>query len=190
MSLGKVKGIDSLEMALKQLTLLYPKAEVTPQANEILLAIKRQKNPEMFSTTTNTNVAKTDTFKINLDSEHFALIVSPDDPKMANPFKTAVTDFNTEFYSNKPLEVVSNLFGSNQQMIMVKSFKDAKEAQLYLDNLKGDNKIYKGPIIKEALSFFIISTQNVPVFFKKGNTSSYRAFYEEAYKTIFAPPNK
>ncbi len=187
MSLGKAKGIDSMESALKQLTILYPKAEVTPRANEILLSIKKQKNPDMFSNATSTNVAVADTFKINFDSEHFAMVISPDDPKMANPFKSAIGDFNAEYYSNKTFEVTSNLYGISQQMILVKSFPDAKEAQTYIDNLKGDTKIYKGAIIKEAYSFFIISAKNVPLFFKKANASSYRAFYEEAYKTIFAP---
>ena len=128
-----------------------------------------------------------DTFKINFDSEHFAMVISPDDPKMANPFKTAIGDFNAEYYSNKTFDVSSNLYGISQQMILIKSFPDAKEAQTYIDNLKGDTKIYKGAIIKEAYSFFIISAKNVPLFFKKANASSYRAFYEEAYKTIFAP---
>lgn len=192
LSLGRLKGIDSLESALKQLTILFPKSDVVPRANEILLAINKQKNPQMFSNDNGpgSNVAQADTFKINFDSEHFAMVLSPDDPKMANPFKLAIDNFNKEFYSNKELSISSNLFGNSQQMILVKSFPTAKEAQVYIDNLKGDDKIYKSPIVKEAFSFFIISAQNLPLFYRKANASSYRAFYQEAYKTIFSQPNK
>jgi hypothetical protein len=144
----------------------------------------------MFTANTSTNVAAADTFKIMLEAEHFAMIIAPDDPKMANPFKQAIDDFDREYYSNKQFSITSNLFGNSQQMILVKSFPDAKEAYVYLENLKNEKKIYTGAVMKEALSFFIIAAQNVPVFFKKGNTSSYRAFYDQAYKTIFSGPNK
>jgi hypothetical protein len=196
MSAGKLKGIDTLESALRQLTILFPKSEVTPKANEILLAIKKQKNPNLFATNTNTTnpngnpnlVNRADTFMIDLEGEHFVMIISPDDPKMANPFKTAIDEFDREYYSNQTFSIVSNLYAKAQQMILVKSFPDARSAYNYMLNLKNEEKIYKAPIIKEALSFYIISSQNVPFFYKKANTSSYKAFYDENYKTIFANP--
>lgn len=192
MCLGKLKGIDTLESAMKQFTILYPKSDITPRANEILLAIKRQRDPSMFSGGTGNNPNKiiADTFKINFDVEHMALIVAPDDPKMVNPFKLAIDEFNQEYYSNKQFSITSNLFASAQQMIMVKSFPNAREAQSYLDNLKNDTKIYTGSIKKEAFTFLILSNENLPFFFKKANSNSYRVFYEENYKTIFNSPNK
>jgi tetratricopeptide (TPR) repeat protein len=191
MSLGRLKGIDSLESALKQFVVLYPKSEVTPRAQEVLLAINKQKNPSMFSSG-NPNAPKsaTDTFNINFDVVHFALIISPDDPKIANPFKSAVDEFNRTYYSNDNFSITSNLFGSAQQMIVIKQFTNAREAYSYLQNLKNDNKVYSGGLKREAFTFMIISADNLPLFYKKGNANSYRLFYEEAYKTIFNSPNK
>lgn len=189
MSLGRLKGIDTLEAALNQFVILYPKSEVTPRANEVLLAIKKQKNPSMFSNNNNSNNnMPADTFKINFDAEHFVLIIAPDDPKIANPYKTGIDEFNRTYYSNKNFSITSNLFASAQQMIVVKTFPNAREAYAYLENLKSDTKLYSGSVKKEALQFFIISSENLPVFYKKGNTNSYRIFYEEAYKTIFTVP--
>ncbi len=192
MCLGKLQGIDTLESAMKQLTILYPKSEITPKANEILLAIKKHRNPSMFSgTTKNTPInMSADTFKINFDIEHVVLIIAPDDPKIVNPYKQAIDEFNRQYYSNKEFSITDNLFASAQQMILVKPFPNAHEAQGYLDNLKNDSKIYSGSIKKEFFSFFIISNENMPLFYKKANANSYRLFYDEAYKTIFNNTNK
>jgi hypothetical protein len=132
--------------------------------------------------------AQSDTFKLALDSEHFVMIISPDDPKMANPFKNAIDDFNRVYYSNKNFSISSNLFATAQQMILVKSFPDAKEAYNYLQNLENDKNIYTNGIKKEAFTFFIISADNLPAFYKKANVNAYKAFYDEAYKTVIQQP--
>ena len=134
------------------------------------------------------NNAPADTFKINLEWEHFALILSPDDPKIANPFKTAIDDFNREYYSNESFSISSNLFGTAQQMILVKKFPDAKEAYGYIENLKNASKIYAGNIKKEAFTFLIISSVNLPHFYKKSNVPAYQTFFDEAYKTVIQQP--
>jgi len=189
LSIGKIKGIDSLESALNQLVILYPKSEVTPKANEILLAIKKQKSPSMFSGSTTSAAAK-DTFLINLDAEHFVLVIAPDDPKIANPYKLSIEEFNTTYYSNKTFSISSNLFATAQQMILVKSFPNAADASGYLFNLQNDKNLYKGAIKKEAFTFFIISSENLPIFYKKARVNSYQAFYDAAYKTVINQPNK
>ena len=72
------------------------------------------------------NKTAVDTFKIMLDSQHFALIISPDDPKIVNPFKTAIDNFNSVYYSNKNFSISSNLYATAQQMILVKAFDNAR----------------------------------------------------------------
>ncbi len=187
MCIGHLKGTDSLTWAINEFLILYPNSEVTPRANEILMAIKRQRNPAVFENTEKPK-ASTDTFNLKLDAEHFVLIISPDDPKIVNPLKTAIDVFGREYYSNKSFSISSNLFAGTQQMILVKSFPDAKEAYTYIENLKNDAKIYKGNLKKELFTFLIISSENLPHFYKKANVSSYQAFYNEAYKTVIQQP--
>lgn len=188
MCIGRLKGPDSLTWAINEFLILYPNSEVTPRANEILNAIKKYKNPALYENLNDKPVNKTDTFNLHLDAEHFVLIISPDDPKVVNPYKTAIDNFNREFYSNKNFSMSSNLFAGTQQMILVKSFADAKEAYVYQENLKGDAKIYKGNIKKELFIFLIISSDNLPYFYKKANVSYYQSFYNEAYKTVIQQP--
>lgn len=187
MCVGRLKGIDSLTWAINEFLILYPNSDVTPRAIEILNAIKRQKNPELFGEVNN-KPAKADTFNLKLDAEHFALIIAPDDAKIVNPYKTAVDNFNRETYSNKTFSMASNLYGTAQQMILVKSFPDASEAYAYVDNLQNDTRIYTGALKKELFTFLIISVENLPHFYKKANAASYKAFYNEAYKTVIQQP--
>lgn len=190
LSIGKTTGIDSMESALNQLVILYPKSEVIPKANAILLAIKKQKSPEMFSEKDSVNPMSKDTFLINLESEHYVLVISPDDPKIANPMKLAIDEFDQKFYSNKNFSISSNLFATANQMILLKSFETGREAYSYLENLKNEPSVYKNGIKKEIFSFFIISKENLPVFYKKASVSSYKAFYDAAYKTVADQINK
>lgn len=188
MSIGQLKGPDSLTWAINEFLILYPSSEVTPRANEILEAIKRAKNPAVLGNTNETPKATTDTFNLKLDVEHFALIISPDDAKIVNPFKTAIDDFGRKYYSNKSFSISSNLFANVQQMILIKSFPNAKEAFSYIENLKNDTKIYNGDIKKELFTFLIISSENLPLFYRKSSVSYYQAFYNEAYKTVIQQP--
>jgi tetratricopeptide (TPR) repeat protein len=190
MSIGRLKGPDSLAWAINEFLILYPSSEVTPRATEILNAIKRQKNPAMFESGSNQTPPKdtTQIFSNKLDVEHFVVILTADDPKVVNPFKTAVDNFNREYYSNKSFSISSNLFAGTSQMIIVKSFADAKEAYAYLDNLKGDSKIYVGNLKKELFTFLIISAENLPAFYKKADVNLYTTFFEEAYKTVIQQP--
>jgi hypothetical protein len=75
-------------------------------------------------------------------------------------------------------------------MILVKSFPTAKEAQTYIENLKGDPKTWANGVKKEAFEVLIISAQNLPFFYKKSSPASYKVFYLEAYKTVITAPKQ
>src|SRR5204863_464329 len=62
MSLGKLKGIDSLDAALKLVQVLYPKDPVTKQAQDILEVIYNMQHPS--EATAEGTINKTDTFSL------------------------------------------------------------------------------------------------------------------------------
>lgn len=180
LSLGKVKGIDSMEYSLKLLAAKFPTAEVTPLANDILLSIKKQKNPDAFKPQQPGNV-KTDTFAVNLAGPHIIIAVLPDDSKLVNEFKANLAVFNSKYYSNKVFEISSNLFGSNQ-MVVVKPFTDAKDSGPYFDNLVKDKDVFNGNIKKENLSIFPLASENLPYLYKRKSIEGYKQFYDDHYK--------
>lgn len=110
MSLGKLKGIDTLEHNLKLLVAKYPKSEVTPRSEDILAAIKKQKTPDVIKPVEPIlNKAKQDSFVVNLEGQHFILGVTPDVIKIADGFKTNIGNFNALFYSDKKFDLSSSL---------------------------------------------------------------------------------
>jgi tetratricopeptide (TPR) repeat protein len=184
MSYGKLKGIDSLEASLKQLVALYPSSEVAPLADNILTSIKKQKNPEMFGGEPKAAVLNKDTFQVTLESEHFIIAITPDDPKIANGFKTKLDVFCKKFYSSKVFDINSTLFGTKLQLVILKSFPNALEAVKFQQNLNADKDVFSGEVKKELINIMVISSGNVPMFYKKQNVAGYTLFYNDNYKAI------
>jgi tetratricopeptide (TPR) repeat protein len=183
LSTGKLKGIDSLEFYLKLLVAKHPQSEVTPLANDILLSIKKQKNPDLFKTA-EPGKLMLDTFTVNLDAEHFIIAIVPDDPKIADSFKIRLNTFNNTYYSSKTFNSNSNLFGNNKQLIVLKSFTNAKEVVGYYENLIKDPELFKDEVKKEQIEIYPILGNNLPFLYKKKNIDAYKLFFKDNYKNL------
>lgn len=183
MSLGKLKGVDTLEKELKLLVGKYPNSEVTPLANDVLLAIKKQNNPDLFQASKPGEAAK-DTFIVNFDSEHFLFVVCPDDPKIINAFKLKLDAFNATYYSEKTFKSSNSLYGNGKQLVIYKSFSSAKEAYAYHKNLQSDPDVFKDGVNKDMFEFYPISAENLPLLYKKKNSAAYALFYNDNYKSL------
>ena len=179
--IGKLKGADSLEMALKQLQVLYPKDPTAQKAQDMLNVLYSLKHPIAAESNT-TTVNHTDTFSLDLNASHLVVIVCPDDATIANPFKSSLADFNTNFYSTQNLTVSSSLFGSSNQITNVKTFANADAALKYIDNLKTDKTVFSGKVNIELFTIMAISADNTPLLYRKKQISFYKPFYEDHYK--------
>jgi tetratricopeptide (TPR) repeat protein len=180
MCIGKLKGADSLEAALKQVQIFYPKDPVTKQAQDILEVIYNMKHPS--EATPGGAVNKTDTFSLDLTVPHFVIAVCPDDVAIANDFKSALADYNNKFYSNADLSITSSLFGSASQITTIKMFKNAQDALEYIDNLYKDKTVFSGKVKTELFTLMAISEDNLPKFYKKKQVSYYKPFFDDHYK--------
>src|SRR6476661_8658852 len=122
-------------------------------AEDVLLAIKRQKNPEQFKPAPPPKI-KTDTFTLNNEAEHYIIAITPDNSKMVDGFKINVNNFNTVFYSEKTFTITSTLFGVGKQMVVIKTFPNAREAMSYHDYLLADVDVFKGDVKKDLIQIF------------------------------------
>ena len=180
MCVGKLKGADSLETALKQVQVYYPKDAVSKQAQDILEVLYNLKHPSEATGAVN----KADTFSLDLNSPHLIVAICPDDAAIANGFKSALADFNDTYYSNANLSISSSLFGSSDQITNVKTFKNAKEALEYIDNLSKDKTVFAGKIKLEMFTLMAISADNLPRLYRKKQASYYKPFYDDHYKLV------
>ena len=181
MSIGKLKGIDSLESSLKELQALYPKDPTSKKAQDLLEAIYNIKHPS--EATGNKGVTNnTDTFTLDLGAPHFVIAVCPDDPSIANPFKSSLGDFNNSFYSAENLNITSSLFGQAQQITICKTFKNAQAALAYMDNISKDKTVFKDKVKSELFTLMVISADNLPKLYKKKQVNYYKPFFLDHYK--------
>ena len=180
MCIGKLHGADSLESALKKVQIYYPKDPVVSQAQDILEVIYNMKHPSEASGNVNPN--KTDTFTLDLNSQHFVIAICPDDAAIANSFKAALADYNDNFYSTADLNISSSLFGSADQITNIKTFKNAQEALAYIDNLSKDKTVFSGKVKSELFTLMAISADNLPRLYRKKQINYYKPFFEDHYK--------
>lgn len=182
--IGKLKGIDSLESSLKRLQVLYPKDPVATEAQNVLEVIYRVKHPNESSAITNTtvSVAKTDSFIVDLNEEHFVIAVYQDNAEVSSTFNTGISGFHSEFYENEKLTVTTSLFGSSEQIVCIKKFKNAESAKNYITNLTNDKNVFTGKATLDKFVIMAISSSNYPKFFKKKQVNYYKPFYEDHYK--------
>ena len=131
-----------------------------------------------------TTVSGTSTFNLDLNSPHLIVAICPDDAAIANGFKSALADFNNTYYSNANLSISSSLFGISDQITNVKTFKNAKEALEYIDNLSKDKSVFAGKIKLEMFTLMAISADNLPRLYRKKQASYYKPFYDDHYKLV------
>jgi tetratricopeptide (TPR) repeat protein len=180
MSIGKLKGVDSLDAALKNLQIMYPKDPVSKQAQEILEVIYNMQHPSEATATE--NIIKTDTFTLDMNAPHFVIAIFADNVAVANAFKSSLADYNNDFYSNANLSITSSLFGATDQITTIKTFKNGQEALAYADNLKKEKKIFKDNVKVEAFTIMAITADNLPKLYKKKQAAYYKPFYDDHYK--------
>ncbi len=180
MCIGKLKGADSLESALKRVQIYYPKDPVTKQAQDILEVIYNMKHPS--EATSAGNINQTDTFTLDLSAQHFVIAICPDDAAISNVFKSSLADYNNNFYSNADLNISSSLFGSADHITIIKTFKNAKEALEYIENLSKDQTVFSGRVKFEMFTIMAISADNLPRLYRKKQVSYYKPFFDDHYK--------
>lgn len=92
--------------------------------------------------------------------------------------KTKISDFTREFFPNSKAKVTSNLFGSNQNVVMVAEFPKLADAKEYVRKYKATKKHLLN--LQEA-KIIIISPKNLKILFESKELKQYELFYQEYY---------
>jgi hypothetical protein len=64
----------------------------------------------------------------------------------------------------------------------VKTFKNAKEALEYINNLSKDKTVFSGKIKLDMFTLIAISADNLPKLYRKKQVNYYKPFYHDHYK--------
>jgi len=182
LSEGYLYGIDSLEQALRVVTIKYKNTEVYDQAKATLDAIKKQKkeyNPaDSLSNVKNLPIA---TFAYNQDAPHYCVIIL-NDLKETDPLKSALSDFNTKYFSSRNYELLP-IPKWDKMLITIKTFKDKDEAMDYYNFLLATPELFKN-MDKKDYQIFAISIDNMASLLKNPSPDEYKIFFNAKYLGI------
>jgi hypothetical protein len=123
---------------------------------------------------------------VNFDAEHYVFAIVPDNKKLVDAFMTSVNNFNNLFYTSKKIGLTSTLFGKDKQIILFKSFPNAKEAVSYYENLTTDNDVFTGEVRRDLIEIYPILPSNIAFLYQKKSAESYKLFYADQYKKLKA----
>lgn len=176
-SIGYLSNKDSLadyEKALDYVVAQCPDEKVA-ELSQNTLDIIRKNTSQQITQISGVN------YKYDASAQHFFIYVHESSLGSANPPKIALSDFSSAYFSTLNLNVSSAIYSQANQLVVVKTFKDKKDAEsFYLafktnkDKLKDYNQVPE--------KFFVISQPNYLLLYKEKDLEGYRVFFEKNYK--------
>jgi hypothetical protein len=183
MVVGSLSDQANFERELQLLADNFPTTEEGEKAVEILNQLNKKglnvPNSEETKEDGESDEPKT-AFDTNKNAEHFFAIVYPNSEGNVNRVKVAISNFNKKFYSNDKLKVTNSFVNKDNQIIIVRRFKDVERAMSYFNNFINDDEQLK-QINYENFVTFLISSKNFTKLFKSGDIEGYDLFFQENY---------
>lgn len=184
MVVGSLSDQTNFERELQLLADNFPTSEEGERAVEILNQLNKKglnvpNKEESEKGVETTEVPKTK-FDSNKNAEHFFAIVYPNSKGNVNKVKVAISNFNKKFYSTDKLKVTNSFVNKDNQIIIVRRFKDVERAMSYYNNFMNDEEQLK-KVNEENFVTFLISSKNFTKLFKSGDIEGYDLFFQENY---------
>jgi len=181
-SLVKTSGTEAMIVQLEHLISNYPNSDVKPLAEQLLKYVKG--DDDYVSTTdgsrTDGSNAKAPLYKPSSESFHlFVLILDVKTTKLNN-VKISVADHNTVYHSTQGLTVSTLFLNDKRHMVTVSRFSNQTEGERYVKTFMSNTELLKS-IENDFPIYFIISTENYPVFYKDKDEQAYLEFYRRYY---------
>jgi tetratricopeptide (TPR) repeat protein len=159
------KGTESALTAERIIALLIPANQTETTPNQ-----KENETPEK----------KADNYTFGENEEHFVAIIVPTIKVNVSGATKKITAFNDLEFSNNNLSVTTSLLGTQQQVLLIRRFKNKNESMNYLSvfNKKG---VADQLALGSGTSVFAISISNYTLLFKNQDVNNYLKFYSENY---------
>ncbi len=180
-SLVKTQGIDTMIVHLEQLIQNYPDSDVKPLAEQLLSFVKKTENGETDEPG-NDNKETTIKPKYIPSSDSYHLFILIVDVKTANlnTIKSLLSDHNSLNFGSQNLSVSTLFLNDKRHMITVSRFNNQADAENYF-KIFVKNTGFQKSIENDFPVYFVISTDNYPVFYKDKDEQAYLDFFRKYY---------
>ena len=185
MCVGGIEGIDSYIKALKSVSVSYPNTEEDKKAKEMVALLSSSKSndksssPQVVKNENEANKPKYP-FDMEINTGHYVLVVFEDTKVNVNDFKNKITDFNTKNFNLMRLNVSTLMLDGSLPTLIVRKFKDRKDAEDYLQVAVDNNDFL--PANTAAFKLYFIGQNNYREVLQKQNFAEYVKFYEDTFK--------
>ena len=169
LSNGHLFGEQKLIESLNELLTVYGSGEVADEARAILKDIERR-----------SQVPDETIYTFNDDESHYYVLALESSGISINKLKISLSDFNTKYYQTEMYKTQSLMLNLDYQLLIVKTFDNAKNAVKYLDAVKELENL--NTLLGRAdHEHFIISSSNFKAFYKDKSLDQYLVYFEAMY---------
>ncbi len=156
---------------LKDVIAEYPGSMEEKKAKELLEIAEKGYSKFKESNFNNTSIYSYD------DEEDHWILIFLDAKENVSTAKTKVMDFNKEFFNKEKLNTSTKVYGTNQNVIVLKAMSDVK-AKEYLRTFKKTKKHIQS--LHDA-KMYAITPDNLRILFETQKLTDYEQFYAEFY---------
>jgi outer membrane protein assembly factor BamD (BamD/ComL family) len=172
MILGKTGDLYQYQLQLSDFIEAYPDNEISPFAQELLIASDRFKEGLIK--------LKDAAYEVEEASEHYFIVTYERSQTGNDELIAQIEDFNTKNYMDENLKTGTLKLDESKAIVLVDHFKDQQDALLYYDLWKANNTVAtENPSFK--FDTFVISKNNFDVLYKTKELDTYKTFYSRHY---------
>ena len=178
---GGIDGIEEYIKALRQISSAFPNTDEDKRAKEMVVILsgmkENVKTQELVETVEDKPKAQ---FENDMQVGHYVMVTFNLDNTNTNDLKSVITDFNNKYYNLMRLNVSSLMLDGNIPTLIVRKFKDGKDAADYLKAAMGkEDFLGKNP---PQHRLYFIGQNNYREVLQKRNFAEYIQFFEQTYR--------
>ncbi len=182
LSLAKTEGIDSMLVQLQHIITTYPNSDIKPLAENIYQYYQKSSSGDTTAGFSDDSKEEPSAPLYKPTPESFHLFVLIMDVKTAdmNAVKSLLSDHNTQYFITKNLTVSSLFLSDKRHVLTVSRFSNQEDAESYYKIFASSDDIMNGIEANNPV-YFVISTDNYPVFYKDKDEEAYLDFFRKYY---------
>jgi hypothetical protein len=118
-------------------------------------------------------------YTLNMDAEHYILIVFDSEKTKVNQYKAGIGSFNVKYNPDQPFRVRSIFVNMTKPALNIRPFKNAEEALNYRASAMADKQYLQGA---KGYTMYVISKQNYAIALSTQKFDPYIPFHAKHYK--------
>ena len=139
---------------------------------------QQEKNDE--DTADNTG-SDSNTYQYRPGDDHFFAVVVPKDAADMNAFKTRLSDFNSDEFSDANLRITNSFIDRDHQIMIIRTFGGQDPAMAYYNSF-AENEELTSELPRDEIVTFVISTKNFTSLFRNKDVAGYEQFFNDNYR--------